>query len=71
MRIVLVEPPQADTAQPYTSLSVLLGAWRAAGLEVLPADLNLEYFEYLCDLMVIERHVHLAKEKLRSAGVSQ
>ena len=47
MRVLLVQPPQSDPAQPYSSLAVLLAAWRHAGLDVGVADLNLEFYNYL------------------------
>lgn len=70
MKITLVQPPQGDPAQPYTSLSVLLGAWRHHGLSVTPDDLNLAYFNYLCRQEVLVEHVRMAHNKLSKRAYS-
>lgn len=73
MRVLLVQPPQSDPAQPYSSLAVLLGAWRAAPLDVDVWDLNLEFFDHLCSadnlrnsLQEVERR--LSAGRYRDAG---
>ena len=66
MRILLIEPPQGDPAQPYSSLSVLLGAWRSAGIDVDVRDLNMEFFNYLCRTDTIQRHLYQVRERLSS-----
>lgn len=48
MRIMMVEPPQADPSQPYSSLAQLAASWRHAGHEVDLLDLNLQFFTHLC-----------------------
>ncbi len=67
MHVLLLQPPQSDPAQPYSSLAVLLGAWRACGHRVDVADLNLEFFNYLCSPDVLRRAIYDITVRL-SAG---
>jgi radical SAM superfamily enzyme YgiQ (UPF0313 family) len=68
MQVLLVEPPQADPAQPYSSLAVLLGAWRRAGLQVAVADLNVDFFNYLCQRQTIEASLQAVEQRLSAAA---
>jgi anaerobic magnesium-protoporphyrin IX monomethyl ester cyclase len=67
VRVLLVQPPQSDPAQPYSSLAVLLAAWRAAPLEVDVLDLNLEFFDHLCSADNLRRSLEEVELRL-SAG---
>ncbi|MEW6659529.1 MAG: radical SAM protein [Thermodesulfobacteriota bacterium] len=67
MEVLLVEPPQADPAQPYSSLAVLLAAWRRAGLKAAVADLNVDFFNYLCQTETIEASLKAAERRLAAA----
>jgi len=64
MRVLLVQPPQSDPAQPYSSLGALLGAWRQASLMVDVLDLNLEFFNYLCSTEVLHRSLETVERRL-------
>lgn len=64
MHVLLVQPPQSDPAQPYSSLAVLLGAWRNCGHRVEAADLNLEFFNYLCSPDVLGRSIEEIDKRL-------
>ncbi len=64
MRVLLIEPPQADPAQPYSSLAVLLSAWRGSGLDVEVEDLNVDFFNYLCKGETIRRHLEIVERRL-------
>ena len=68
MRVLLIQPPQSDPAQPYSSLAVLLAAWRGAGLAVDVLDLNLEFFNYLVRPDVVAHAVEEAARKLSDAA---
>lgn len=64
MRVLLIQPPQGDPAQPYTSLGILNAAWKQAGLEVYIADLNLDFYNYLCEPETIRLAIKETKDKL-------
>ena len=64
MRVLLVQPPQSDPAQPYSSLAVLLGAWRAAPLDVDVWDLNLEFFDHMCSADNLRRSLQEVERRL-------
>jgi radical SAM superfamily enzyme YgiQ (UPF0313 family) len=68
MRVLLIQPPQSDPAQPYSSLAVLLAAWRSSGLSVDVLDLNLEFFDYLVRPDVVTRAVNEAERILSAAA---
>ena len=68
MRILLAQPPQADPAQPYTSLSILSAAWRQAGLSVDVVDMNVDFFNYLCEEQTLTGFLAEAKERIHSAA---
>ncbi len=64
MRVLLVQPPQSDPAQPYSSLAILLAAWRNAGFDVDVLDLNLEFFDHLVRPDVLTAAIDDATRKL-------
>jgi anaerobic magnesium-protoporphyrin IX monomethyl ester cyclase len=64
MRVLLAEPPQADPAQPYTSLSVLAASWRRTGLEVDLRDWNVEFFNYLASPEVLQAKLGEVERRL-------
>src|SRR5438270_9994462 len=64
MRVLLIQPPQSDPAQPYSSLAVLLAAWRGAGLNVDVLDLNLDFFNHITSPQFIAERLKLVEEQL-------
>src|SRR5689334_13854661 len=45
MRVALVYPPTCDPTAPYLAVPMLTGFLRAAGVEVLPIDANVEAYD--------------------------
>lgn len=67
MQTLLIQPPQSDPAQPYSSLGVLLGAWRHAGLDVDVLDLNLDFFNHITSPTFISERLELIKKRLKDS----
>jgi anaerobic magnesium-protoporphyrin IX monomethyl ester cyclase len=47
MKIALIYPPTADPTAPYLSVPALTGYLRSKGVDVLPIDANIEYYDLL------------------------
>lgn len=68
MRVLLVQPPQSDPAQPYSSLAILLAAWRRSEHTVDVLDLNLAFYWHLLNKRTIE-HALARADSMLVAGV--
>lgn len=64
MKTLLIQPPQGDPAQPYTSLSILQAAWKKAGIETVIKDINVDFFNYLCSDETIREHSEIIRQRL-------
>ncbi len=47
MKIALIYPPTCDPTAPYLAVPMLTGFLRAAGIDVVPVDANVEAYDYL------------------------